>query len=142
MRVRTMRFGGWTALAALSVLTGLSCGSTPSDSGPNAQGSGGGSAGMSGASGAGASAGSAGQTSGTGGGGTAGATLDDGSVPPLDGAAGSADVERPDAGTEEPLPTQSEYLKTLYALCDLLISTQITGFGAPNYGALVSPSTN
>jgi hypothetical protein len=47
-----------------------------------------------------------------------------------------------DASTALPLATQSEYLTSLYALCDTLLGTQITQAGAANYGALVSPSTN
>ena len=46
-----------------------------------------------------------------------------------------------DAGSA-PIPTTDEYLKTLYQLSDLLLSTQITKTTDPAYGALVSPSTN
>jgi hypothetical protein len=41
-----------------------------------------------------------------------------------------------------PVPGRDEYLKTLYELDDLLLSTQINRAGDPNDGALVSPSTN
>jgi hypothetical protein len=54
----------------------------------------------------------------------------------LDGGAGT------DGAASLPLPTQDEYLTTLYSLCDTLLMTQITQTGATNYGALVSPSTN
>jgi hypothetical protein len=39
-------------------------------------------------------------------------------------------------------PLQTRYLHTLGLLCDQLISTQITDATDPDYGALVSPSTN
>ena len=37
---------------------------------------------------------------------------------------------------------QQRYLEVLHGLCDQLVSTQITDPGDPDYGALVSPSTN
>jgi hypothetical protein len=55
-------------------------------------------------------------------------------------AASLDDFRAPDAGAA-PIPTRDEYLKTLYQLSDLLLSTQITKTD-PAYGALVSPSTN
>lgn len=49
------------------------------------------------------------------------------------GTGGSATLEA---------PTQQTYLKALYGLVDLLLSTQINDAKDPNDGALVSPSTN
>lgn len=68
-------------------------------------------------------------------------------------SAGGSGATSPDSGrvvdgapvfdvAGQPIPTPDEYLKTLYQLDDLLISTQITKASDPPYGALVSPSTN
>jgi hypothetical protein len=46
------------------------------------------------------------------------------------------------ASPTEEAPTQATYLKALYGLVDLLLTTQITDKSDANYGALVSPSTN
>ncbi len=43
---------------------------------------------------------------------------------------------------EDKLPIQARYLKALIPLVDQLLSTQITDPIDPDYGALVSPSTN
>lgn len=78
-------------------------------------------------------------------------TPDDGGAAGSDGGSGSADASDGSAGEDGsgddaaaplPLPTQSEYLTTLYSLCDTLVATQITQSGAANYGGLVSQSTN
>ena len=39
-------------------------------------------------------------------------------------------------------PTQARYLEALKLLVDQLVSTQITDPNDPDYGALISPSTN
>lgn len=40
------------------------------------------------------------------------------------------------------MPLQDRYLEVLESLCDQLLSTQVTDPDDPDYGALVSPSTN
>jgi len=97
---------------------------------------------------AGASAGDASSSAGVGG--FAGSVGSNGSDATAGGSQGV--VEGPDAAALDaaratdaavaPIPTRDEYLKTLYQLSDLLLSTQITTTSDPNYGALVSPSTN
>jgi hypothetical protein len=56
-------------------------------------------------------------------------------------AAGGGGSGSGGGGTVE-APNQAAYLKTLYGLVDLLLTTQITNKNDENYGALVSPSTN
>jgi hypothetical protein len=46
------------------------------------------------------------------------------------------------AGGHSQLPSRAEYLKVLYGLDDLLLTTQINDARQPTHGALVSPSTN
>jgi len=57
-------------------------------------------------------------------------------------ASAALDGARPLEAGAAPIPTPDEYLKTLYQLSDLLLTTQITKTTDPAYGALVSPSTN
>jgi hypothetical protein len=45
-------------------------------------------------------------------------------------------------GMPAQLPTKEAYLKVLYELDDLMLTTQIGDMGDEDYGALVSPSTN
>ncbi len=115
-------------LSVYLAVTSLACTSTSPGGAAGAGGeSNGGSspAGSVGAGGdpSGGSGGSAGAPSGTGG---------QGGLPPFD-------AQAPDA---LPLPTREEYLKTLYSLSDVLLSTQILQPSDANYGALVSPSVN
>lgn len=85
-----------------------------------------------GASGA-ASGGSGGASGGTPGGGDAAVAGNAGNL----GAAGTGA-----GGAPTQAPNQQTYLKQLYSLVDLLLSTQINDAQNTNDGALVSPSTN
>ncbi len=60
---------------------------------------------------------------------------------------GQTGISEPSASTqasenEDDLPIQARYLKALILLVDQLVSTQITDPIDPDYGALISPSTN
>ena len=59
----------------------------------------------------------------------------------LDGSSTLDGARALDTGSA-PIPSTDEYLKSLYQLSDLLLSTQITTATDPAYGALVSASTN
>jgi hypothetical protein len=122
------------AFAGASAFFALGCSTSPSFSGGDD-----------------ASAGGAGSDSGSGSPGTThdgGAAGSDGGPENADASGGSAgeggsgEGGSDDAAAPLPLPTQSEYLTTLYSLCDTLVATQITQVGATNYGGLVSQSTN
>jgi hypothetical protein len=123
----------------MAVLALLGCSSEPSQGGGGTGGvsaSGGNGGGVSGGAGSGGAGTGGNQPDATtGDGGNGGTTGDGGSAGADAGGSGGAPID-------DPLPTQDEYLKTLYQLSDLLLTTQITQAGAPNYGALVSPSTN
>src|SRR4030095_16364917 len=66
----------------------------------------------------------------------------------VSGGAGTGSAGQPGAreaagnGAGPVAPTQEQYLKTLYELTDLLLTTQIDDADDDNDGALVSPSTN
>jgi hypothetical protein len=120
-------------VACASAFFALGCSTSPSVSGgDDASGSGASSDAGSGSPGTTPEGGSAGSDGGP------GSAASDGSP----GADDAGDAGSEDAAALLPLPTQSEYLTTLYSLCDTLVATQITQVGATNYGGLVSQSTN
>ncbi len=83
----------------------------------------------------------AGGTSTSGAGGGAAGTSSEAGAPEA-GLGDASTADTGDAAISLPVPSRDEYLKTLYELSDLLLSTQIDRPGDPNDGALVSPSTN
>jgi hypothetical protein len=131
-----------------AVLTGCGSSSSPPAAGGIGGGAAGATSGTGGANAGSSAGGAAGANAGGSGAGTAGAGGSNGGSAPDAGAAGATpgDAAAPDAGDGStvglPIPGRDEYLKTLYELSDLLLSTQINHAGDANDGALVSPSTN
>ncbi len=124
---------------------GLGCGSSGASPGAAGSGSGGlsaaGAAGsVAGAAASGAPGNNGGSATAAGAGGTSGGDSATGGDTPGGGAGGGNAGSGGGAMLEA--PTQQTYLKTLYGLVDLLLSTQINDAKDPNDGALVSPSTN
>lgn len=138
-KIRARLFGSG-AILALGVGCGAG-GAAPGGGGAPSGGSTttGGSANVAGAAMPGGSASEGGSATPGGTGGTSGGEATTGGAMPGGGGNGGAG-----GGGSAMLeaPTQQTYLKALYGLVDLLLSTQINDAQDPNYGALVSPSTN
>ena len=118
------------------------CASSPGPSNAAAAGTAAASAGAPTAGNAGAAAtnGGASEAGGAGGVTTGGAT--GGASGGASGAAVGGAASGGAGGALPEAPTQATYLKALYGLVDLLLTTQINDAQNPNDGALVSPSTN